>query len=392
MFKDKAGQSAAGAAVLLVIIAGLLIMFIILVPPAERAKLLGENSSSGKDIGTSISGVNLLSVSPGKIDYLAQKEIEHPLPVINIYTRDEAKVIAEKAIVYSKKSLFSGKTETFNFSIADLSNTNNILLNFKVKNAKGRLKIVLNGEQLYDSELTNFKPISIPKNMLGAENEMILSVSSPGLAFWSTNEIYLENFQLVADVVNLEAQTSKNIFLVSETEKKNLEATTLRFQPTCNYGEAGKLKIGINGNEIYNGLPDCDVEMIPLEFSPGLLYQGENKVVFSADSGTYILSHVMIRSKLKEVDYPTYYFQLSNEQYNAVTDARLRLRVQMDFVDVVVSKYGELVFNGHLKSFDTKEVSYALDLSEDVVVGNNALKILPKKTLELRQLKVDLVK
>ena len=63
----------------------------------------------------------------------------------------------------------------------------------------------------------------------------------------------------------------------------------------------------------------------------------------------------------------------------------------INFVDVIDSKKGDLLFNGHLTSFDTKEVEYILDLSEDLVRGNNALKIKPRKTLEVRELKIDLV-
>ena len=69
-----------------------------------------------------------------------------------------------------------------------------------------------------------------------------------------------------------------------------------------------------------------------------------------------------------------------------------RVRLEMDFVDVVTVKRADIVFNGHLDSFETKEVVYTMDLSEDVVKGNNAIKIKPKKTLEIRELRMDLVK
>ena len=154
----------------------------------------------------------------------------------------------------------------------------------------------------------------------------------------------------------------------------------------------GKLQILINGNEIYSGVPDCELSLIPLEFSPALVYQGENEIIFRTNEGTYILSHIVVESQLKKLEYPTYYFELSYEQYQDVLNDKLRLRLDVDFVDVVTSKYGELIFNGHIKNFDTKEVSFTTDLSEDIVQGNNALKIKPKKTLDVREVKVDLVK
>ena len=67
--------------------------------------------------------------------------------------------------------------------------------------------------------------------------------------------------------------------------------------------------------------------MVPIEFSSDLLYSGENEITFHTEKGTYLLSHVQIISKLKEVDYATYYFELTNEQYEDVVDEDLRLRL-----------------------------------------------------------------
>ena len=178
----------------------------------------------------------------------------------------------------------------------------------------------------------------------------------------------------------------------AETEKNNLERVRLQFQPDCEYGEVGKLTVWVNSNVVYEALPDCDLAMVPIEFSPVEIHTGENEITFKTDRGPYLLSHVVVNSKLKEVDFPTYYFEVSEEQYTAVNDGRLRLRLTLDFVDVVTSKIGEVVFNGHVENFDTKEVTDTFDLSDDLVRGNNALKIKPRKTLEIREVRVELVK
>ena len=132
--------------------------------------------------------------------------------------------------------------------------------------------------------------------------------------------------------------------------------------------------------------------MVPIEFAPNILNVGENQVILSTEKGTYELSQLLIRSRLQDIDYPTYYFEISEEQYNAVNDDNRRIRLTMDFVDVIATKRGNIVYNGHLRNFDTKEVSYTIDISDDIVRGNNALKINPKKTLEIRELKVELLK
>jgi len=193
-------------------------------------------------------------------------------------------------------------------------------------------------------------------------------------------------------VTNLDTQFSRNVFLVSDTEKKNLDRVVLKFQPSCTYNEVGKLVVTVNGNEVYSGVPDCDLAMVPIEFSPTLISEGQNEVVFRTEKGMYILSHVNVVSKLKEVDFPTYYFELSKEDFDAITAGSKRVRLTASFVDVTAVKSGAYLFNGHTRNFDTKEITDKEDLSDIAVMGSNSLKIKPKKTVEIRELRVDLVK
>ncbi|MFA6461342.1 MAG: hypothetical protein WCV90_03675 [Candidatus Woesearchaeota archaeon] len=389
----KRGQSAAGAAVFLAIIAGLLIMFIVLMPPADRAELLGDSSPSGT-VSSSSGASNLLITAPGKIDYMARKEMEHPLPVIQVYTQAESQVLAEKNLVYARRTLINHEESIFPFSVQDLTNTQNIILNFKVNSVEGRLMILLNGEPVFNAPVDSGAgvPVVLPKSMLKNDNELTFAASSPGLAFWATNEVSLEEAKVVAEVTNLEGQYSKNVFLTSETEKRNLDRVVLKFQPECNPNEAGKLRITLNNNEIYNALPDCALSMVPIEIAPSLLKEDENVLVFQVDKGRYILSHVVVETKLKELDFPTYYFSLSHETYGDIKNGTYDARLKMDFTDVGDNKYGDILINGHYYGYDTKDISIAMNISADVVQGNNAVKIKPRKTVEVRELRVDLVK
>jgi hypothetical protein len=392
---NKRGQAAAGAAVLLAIIAGLLVMFIILIPPVDRAALLGDQSySAGKPIDSSVTQRNLLTVNPGRVDYLALNEIEHPLPVVNIFNKKESKILAEKNMAYAKRGVFTEEVSEFKFSVDDLKNTRGVLLSFNVAKARGNLAVTLNNEVIFSGpvEVGNLAPLSLADNSLKQENVVTFAVSSPGAAFWRTHEVVLEDIQVVGDVTKLDTQFSKNVFLVSDTEKKNMERVVLKFQPSCTYNEVGKLLVYVNGNEVYSGVPDCDLAMVPLEFSPNLISDGQNEVVFKTEEGRYILSHVNVVSKLKEVDFPTYYFELSNGDYQSLQSKTKRLRLTSNFVDVTALKSGAYIFNGHTRNFDTKEVIDNEDLSDIAVMGSNSLKIKPKKTVEIRELRVDLVK
>ncbi len=394
MLRTKRGQSAAGAAVLIAIIAALLVGFVILIPPQERAKLLDDTFSDNDSI--IVPGAvekKLLSVSPGRIDYLAQKEVEHPIPVVNIYARTEAKILAEKNVAYAKKGIFSEQTDVLTLLVPDLKHTEKMLLSLDVKEVEGKLLVLVNGEQVFNDEVKpgSLAPISVPQNLLKEQNMVVFASSSPGLAFWRTNEVSLENIKVVADVTSVEAQSSRNVFLVSETEIDNLQKAILKFQPSCKFQEVGLLDVTINGKLIYSSVPDCDLAIIPIEFSPEILNQGENEVVFRTEKGDYLLTHILIKSELKELEFPTYYFDLSYEEYRKIVDGDKRVRLTLNFVDVVARKFGDLEINGHKRYFDTKEVSSVLDVSDDMVQGANAIKIKPRKTLEVRELRADLL-
>ena len=136
---------------------------------------------------------NLLEISPGRIDYLAQNEIEHPLPVINIYTKSETKILAEKNVAYAKKGVFSEEQAIFSFEIPDLKNTEDFLFSFRVKEADGPVRMFLNGDEIYNAETINGESLTInlPSNLIKENNEIVIKASSPGVAFWATNEVLL---------------------------------------------------------------------------------------------------------------------------------------------------------------------------------------------------------
>ncbi len=393
MFRTKRGQSAAGAAVLIAIIAALMVGFVILIPPQERAKLLDEDITNGSTTVPGIVEKKLLAVSPGRIDYLAEKEVEHPIPVVNIYARTEAKVLAEKNVAYAKKGVFSEQTDVLTVIVPDLEHTENMLLSLNVKEATGKLIVLFNGEKIFNDDVAvgNLVPLTIPQNLLKEENIVAFAVSSPGLAFWRTNEVSLDSIKIVADVTSVEAQSSRNVFLVSETEKDNLKKAVLKFQPSCNFHEVGPLEVSINGKKVYSSVPDCDLDVITIEFAPETLNQGENEIVFRTEEGDYLLTHIMVKSELADLEFPTYYFDLKYEEYRAVVDGDKRVRLTLSFVDVVARKFGDLEINGRKRYFDTKEVSHVVDLSDDIVQGANSIKIKPRKTLEVRELRVDLL-
>src|SRR3989344_9695344 len=98
MVKHKKGQAAAAAA-LIAVIAGMIVLYIIFLQPEDRAELLGEDTFTGSRSSSSSSSsrnITLLNESPGRIDFLSQKKIEHSLPTAHVFTHTAGSVLEEK--------------------------------------------------------------------------------------------------------------------------------------------------------------------------------------------------------------------------------------------------------------------------------------------------------
>jgi hypothetical protein len=331
----------------------------------------------------------LLLETPGRIDFLSQKSIDHTIPTAHIFTRTEGFVLEKKASLYTKRSLFSSVETNLTLRISDLVNTENIILSGLVTEGSGRLRVVLNDNEVFNGEVKggNLPLIELDKKYLKTDNLLVFSVSSPGFAFWKTNAYQLENVQITADITSIDAQSSRSLFLVSATESNNLERIKIKFKPDCTI-ESGRLDIWINQYNIYSSVPDCGGERVTLEFSPTYLQIGENEVIFKISQGDYYIDHISIESELKTIDFPVYYFELSEEEFLDVEEEDAKVVLRMDFVDITEEKRGEVVVNGHLSGFDTKDIFYELDISDDVERGNNGIQIKPKKTLDIKELEV----
>lgn len=388
------GVSGASAAVLVGIIAALIIIYILVLPPDERADLLGEEngeSSNGGDGGTSVVEGNftMLLESPGRLDYISQKEIEHTLPSVNLFTTTNAVVLESRQSLYVKNAWFDKALVNMTFEVPDMENTDNIYLVFNVKQHKGRLVLKLNGYEIMNNEIDtiNVEPIELPKRILKEENTIEVSVTGVGWKFWQTNEYILENIKITADVKDVSTRASELMFQVSSTEKNNLDRVYVKFFPDCDIRDVAPLNIWLNNNKIFSSVPDCGL-LRPLEISPHLLLSGENRLTFSTDRGSYLIDNIVVKSELKEMVYPTYYFEVNDTIYEDIVDDKLDAILYFEFVDDVEDKQAEIWVNNHQRGLDTNDREYDLDISSMVREGNNVIEIKPKTVLDIVNLEV----
>lgn len=391
-FFSKKAQAAAAAAVLVAIIGAVLVSYVILVSPDERAAILDGEINSDSDDSPS-SGDLLLEEFPGRIEYLSVEEVEHSLASVHVYTQKEVQTIAERQTLLAKRTVFSDKSAEATFSLEDLSLVSNTQISFRVEESSGVLSVQFNGQLLLEREFSTTESVTLdlPDDALQNVNTLTFSVSSPGAAFWQSNSVQISSLIVVADVTDESHQEATGVFSISDTEHENMETATFSFQPNCARDSQGTLTVTLNNaHTLYSGTPDCSVQMGDVELDSSMLFVGQNTLRFFSESGDYTLYNMKVTSDLFDVEYPTYYFQLSYEEEQDVLDDDLIVEATLEFAEEGESKAGYVSINGYKRHFDTTGSRYSFDISDYVTNGNNAITIQPSRTIEVREFLVEL--
>jgi hypothetical protein len=389
--KGEAAPSASAAGALIAIIAALIVLYILFVPPAEREKIL--EGTGGDYVTSEEEGGNTTLFElkePRMFLPETEKKFERIFPSVTLYITEEGNVLKKVDSVYARKSLFSEDIGNIDFKVDDKEHTKNILLNFAIKEGKGRLTVRINGNTVFDKEAAagNIEPIKLDDYVKEGINTVLFSVSSPGALFWATNKYSLEEVSVTADLLRTEAQESTVKFILTKAEKENIEKVMLRFFPSCTLGTVGKLDISLNGLSVYSSVPDCGTPSVPAEFSPNYLVSGENTLKFSTTKGRYLLEQIKLSADMKKVEMPVYYFQLTSEQIGKIADEDANVTLSMKFVDDVETKNTDIRLNGKLILVNQKEMTFSKNINDFVEKGNNALKLEPIDALEVVEMKV----
>ena len=377
------------AASLVTIIAVIIILYILFLPAEEREALLNITPEEAEEkAGKEIEEKTLVFEHPGLLDFLRETEREHSVPSISLFTKTEAELLKEVASAHVRNGWFAKKTYNLDFSIDDLDNTENALLSFNIKQTRGRLIIKLNGEEIFNSKasLGNIDPISLPDRLLTSANLIEFSASGVGAKFWSLNEYNLEDIKVTADITDISNRESVSVFIMSNTEKSNLDETRLRFLADCVVTEVDKLIVSINEREIYSSVPDCGLPST-INFLPDYIKAGENRLKFSTTEGRYFIDFITVKAQLKEIVHPIYYFGLDESDIRDIEAGDANVTLELQFVDGG-SKRADIVINGRLTFLDTTESTYEKTIDAFLEEGNNYVQIKPRTTLNVVDLKV----
>jgi hypothetical protein len=395
MIRKRGQSSGSSAATLVAIIAGLIILYILFLEPADREDLLGEgkghrsNNEGSDDKNITV----LLDEKTGRLDYLKDNEFEIDIPSFNLYKTTNAKEIEAFNDFSVRNGWFDKKTAEKSFSISDLENTDNAVLSFVLKRHVGRLSIDLNGNNIFDGfiDTANTEPIKLPKSYLTeGENKLDFNVDGVGAAFWKTNEYSFSNAKVIGDITDVSKQKTKNVFTIEAWKYNNLDKATLKFNPDCKQGEAGILDILVNNENVFSGVPDCGM-LNRYEIPTGSLNAGVNDVVFLTNSGSYLIDQIKVDLDLQELSSPLYWFELSAKQIENITNAKWDCNLTIKFVDDDEDKTLDINVNGHMKRIDQQEPMFSYSLNKWIEEGRNYIKLIPKTTVDIVRLKIDLI-
>ena len=388
---EAPGPTGTQAATLVVLITILIIFYLLFIPPDVRDEILegtGENISD--DSSSSNGNKTLLLETPGTLEEMEERDIEHLINAVYLFATEESKILEKVPALSVKNSWFTEKEAEFTFDIDDVENVENVLLSFVAEDRKGILTIMLNDAEVYSGEIdsVNFEPMTLKEKYLEeGENVLKLSVSDVGWAFWKVNKYQLKSIQINADVTDISDQLSKNIFIVSTTEKNNVERSVMRFTPDCLPGQVGTLNVFVNGHSIYSSVPDCGAPTA-IEFLPDVLRVGENQLMFRTDDGNYLVDLIKITSEMKQSFQPVYYFDVDEDEFADIKDEDIDVMLELTFTDNKELKQGTININGVETSIYQTERVYDKKINDWIVEGSNSIKILPEDRLEITQLEV----
>ncbi|MBT5021592.1 hypothetical protein HON01_02125 [Candidatus Woesearchaeota archaeon] len=387
---SRKAQDGTKAATLVAVIALLIIFYLLFIPPHVRQEILEGNSTDSDSDSYSGSNKTLLLENPGTLTSLSTKEITHSIPALTIFATQDAQVLDTQSSLTAKKSWFSDTSAEFTFVIQDLTHTENLLLTFVSKIHEGNMRITLNGKDIFNQEITkeNPDPVVVPKKYVAqGANKLEFFTESVGWQFWKVNKHTLENLQITGDITDITQQQSKNIFIVSATEKNNLKRGRLIFTPQCELGVTGKLQALVNNHLVYEAIPDCGYAL-GVEFAPDILRNGENQIVFKTEKGNYIVELIKIKSELKEIVQPVYFFDLDEDEFDDVEDDSDDIYLKITFVDDNEQKEGRININGVETNIYQRDRVYKKKINDYLIEGNNAIKIIPDEILQIVELEV----
>ncbi len=395
MPRSKRAQEGTAVTGIIIVIALFMVFYILFIPPAEREQLLNQNNTNNGNLPpTSPYAIELLAESPGLVTPLSDFATVHRIPSVNVFLRSEPKIITLAQNLQVSKSVFSGSSPLLRFQTEDLEETTKVTLFFSVDQSNGELRVKVNGDTIYSEEIKNsgIKVIEIAKSYLQNNNNLELSVSSPGIAFWQTNKYSLKDIGIKQEFERKNNEETRT-FTITSTEKSRLTSVKLKYTQQCNAqipGNIAHLEIMINEQRMHSAKISCITTEEELDVSSSLLNEGLNTITFRLEKGDFSFNLIKLETNSRESNNPTYFFSLSQEQYNAVKRNERKLNLILILDRAVKLKNARILVNTNEILMQTDKTLFESNLKDYVVEGTNFVKVIPINSFNIVGLKATL--
>ena len=148
------------------------------------------------------------------------------------------------------------------------------------------------------------------------------------------------------------------------------------------------VNVKINNNLVYSDVPFCNLKRVKMEIDNSLIISGANSLEFRSE-GDYILEEIEWRSLLKGERASEYAFNVDKD-YNNVRRGLKDVILVFDFALSDGQKIFDVYINDNKFEIDTSESSYFMTISDYLERGNNLIKLRPRNSFEIIEMRVEL--
>ena len=391
----KGQDNATSVMTFIILVALFMVLYVLLLPPEDRANLLnGENSTKNTDnTGGSAAARMLLLESPGDVLPSQDNKITHDIDSVNLFVRTIPVITTLSSSITVSRSAFGRSDQTLVFDLEQLNNLKTASLSFFVDKPQGTLIIELNGNTVYKNRLNDPQPviITLPSTSLRERNDLKIYTDSPGILFFRTNQYILKDIKLKQEFQNINSKESRT-FSISPLEKEAIDSSRLDFFVFCNSlsGDYTTFKADLNNKQLFSEILTCSGGERGVDIDPNLLIEGKNELLFVIEGGDFTVSNIELQNKLNTALFRSYAFDITKNEFDKIKGEDSRVFLRLAMTQKGTSKKATVWINDQKVTIDTTSDTFARDISDLILRGENIVKIVPVNEFTIVTLKVTL--
>ena len=381
MKKGIIRSSGVEISIFVMLLALFIIMYVILIPPEEREELLSTFEEAEEKVPEDV----LLLEYPGTI-YPYKTNIEKKdFGSIHLFSKDEKihKVLVKSLTV--SKNILKDNYKVLYFDLKNKRITKKVELLGLVTEHRGKITIKLNGNVIFNGELTQDKmPIELPlQHLVSGKNKLEFYASSPGYKVFLTNYYIFEDLSILQHISMVKKAHSFKF-----STDRDVRKAILRYYINCNTPEIkGNLEIKFNDHVLLSDRIFCDYTLRREIGIDKDYFEEENILIFKVDKGDYNIDKIELLIEYEKTGYPKYSFEIGKELYDEIKSGKKDLELLINFPSVGEKEAEIFIQDSKIHMLTTRK-SYSIDISEYIDEGTNFIEIIPKNEFDITSLKI----